>query len=419
MKPLIASVIVLAFPVALADVPTTLHHQGRITVNNVNFTGTGDFKFLLFTDSDADHGSGNETAVWKNDESSPSDLNEPATSVSLAVAQGLYSLRLGEAPQSVLPSDLIPPAGETLYLRTWFDNGINGSQQLAPDQQIAAVVFAHAAATVPDSSITESKLSFELPPPYATNPLVLAGNTTAGSISASNWGGFIHFPKNFDTTPVCIAGIDETIDDNGGTFIAQQVNGTRSNEVAFRTNAACDRVHWFAIEPGVHTISGKSVMAGVESVTSNPQVINFPQSFAAPPIVFVMAARPSPYNNPEWIRLNAPTTATTFTVYAQSPTYECHWIAMDPGEYEHGRYKWLAGSEDISLHSPPQIPDLAFPVGFNTTEGNPGVIGTILDTNGSGGATWIRLRDVKPQTAQLRIGDVTEFANYLIFLEDK
>ncbi|BCX50181.1 hypothetical protein HAHE_40890 [Haloferula helveola] len=125
-----------------AELPAVLHHQGRVTVNNVNFDGNGSFRFLLFTDSDSDHSSGNETAIWKIDDATPSDLNEPVTAVSLTVSQGLYSIRLGEAPQVALPTDLVPPPGESLFLRTWFDNGVNGSQQLSPDQQIASVAFA-------------------------------------------------------------------------------------------------------------------------------------------------------------------------------------------------------------------------------------------------------------------------------------
>lgn len=127
---------------SLAAVPPVLHHQGRVTVDNVNFDGIGYFKFLLFTDSDADHSNGNETALWKNDDAAPTDLNEPLAAFSLAVTKGLYSLRLGEAPQAALPASLVPPTGEQLYLRTWFDNGVNGSQQLSPDQQLASVPFA-------------------------------------------------------------------------------------------------------------------------------------------------------------------------------------------------------------------------------------------------------------------------------------
>ncbi|BCX50182.1 hypothetical protein HAHE_40900 [Haloferula helveola] len=149
---------------AVADVPSVLHHQGRITVSNVNFDGTGNFRFALFTDPDTNHASGNEVAIWKNDDPSPTDLKEPVTALSLVVAKGLYSVRLGESPQAGLPGSLIPPPGENLYLRVWFDNGVNGIQQLTPDQQISSVAFArHADITGLDISSLNNDAGYLAP----------------------------------------------------------------------------------------------------------------------------------------------------------------------------------------------------------------------------------------------------------------
>jgi len=47
-------------------------------------------------------------------------------------------------------------------LRVWFDDGVHVSQQLSPDQRIAAVgyaMMASSAQTVPDGSITSAKLA--------------------------------------------------------------------------------------------------------------------------------------------------------------------------------------------------------------------------------------------------------------------
>lgn len=128
-------------------VPATLPHQGRVAVNGVNFDGAGSFKFLLFTDADASHASGNEIALWKNDDPTPANMNEPVSAVPLLVTKGLYAVQLGDAPQAVLPASLVPPAGRRVYLRIWFDNGVNGLQQLTPDQELAAVPFARHAET--------------------------------------------------------------------------------------------------------------------------------------------------------------------------------------------------------------------------------------------------------------------------------
>lgn len=128
-------------------VPNIFHHQGRVAVNGVNFDGAGSFKFLLFTDTDANHANGGEVALWKNDDAAPANMNEPLTAVPLLVSKGLYALNLGDTGQAALPASIVPPEGRRVYLRIWFDNGVNGLQQLAPDQELAAVPFARHAET--------------------------------------------------------------------------------------------------------------------------------------------------------------------------------------------------------------------------------------------------------------------------------
>ncbi|MGJ8726739.1 MAG: beta strand repeat-containing protein [Roseibacillus sp.] len=125
--------------VAHAQVPATLHHQGRIVSNNVNFDGTGQFKFCLY------HGTSPgviTTPIWKNDDSSPANGSEPATAISIAVTKGLYSLALGASPQQAITAPLTPAANSDLYLRIWFNDGSNGFQLLSPDRKISSVPFA-------------------------------------------------------------------------------------------------------------------------------------------------------------------------------------------------------------------------------------------------------------------------------------
>lgn len=128
-------------------VPDTIHHQGRVAVNGVNYDGPGFFKFLIFTDADANHASGNEVALWKNDDGVPVNLATPVASVQVLVSKGLYALQLGANGQAALPPSIGPPAGRRVYLRIWFDNGVNGLQQLTPDQELVAVPFARHAET--------------------------------------------------------------------------------------------------------------------------------------------------------------------------------------------------------------------------------------------------------------------------------
>ena len=400
-----------------AQVPNTLHHQGRIAVDGVNFDGTGEFRFLLY------HGTSLgtiTTPLWKNDDSSPANGDEPATSISTVVTKGLYSLDLGASPQQAITADLTPAPATELYLRIWFDDGTNGSQQLSPDKLISSTPFAlnaqsaETALTVPDNSITEDSLSFDIGTPFATSPLVLAGKTTTRDLGNGFAGGFIQFPKNFPSVPACVAGVDETLSDNGPTFLRQE-KPARVNEIAFRAGTLCDRIHWFAIEPGVHTISSKSIMAGnFSGINSVPRTITFPQSFPSPPVVIIMNSNPNSFGG-----TTSQLTAVTnngFTVRTNSPiASDLSWIALQEGQYEHGRFKWFASSEVVSSFTP----ILTFPLGFNSSGENPGLISSVLEL-GNVPTFSTRLITLTPQSATLAFDTAaSDFIHYLAFLEDQ
>jgi len=131
----------LAAPVLQAEVPQLINYQGRVAVGTVNFEGAGQFKFALV---DAD----GTTTYWSNDGTSTAG-SEPTAAVTLAVTRGLYSVLLGD---TALPNmTAIPNAvfnNTDVRLRVWFNDGMNGSQQLAPDQRIAAVAYAIMAGNV-------------------------------------------------------------------------------------------------------------------------------------------------------------------------------------------------------------------------------------------------------------------------------
>ena len=98
---------------------------------------------------------------WSHDGSVAAGNDTPATFVTLPVTKGLYSVLLGDAgiPNMTLS---IPPAvfsNQDVRLRVWFNDGVSGFQQLAPDQRIASVGYALMAASVPDGSITSGKLA--------------------------------------------------------------------------------------------------------------------------------------------------------------------------------------------------------------------------------------------------------------------
>ncbi len=136
---------------ARAQVPQMINYQSRVVVGSTNFNGAGQFKFALVTGAGA--------TLWSNDGTSSAG-SEPTKAVSLTVANGLYSLLLGDATLTNMTA--IPPSVFTnsdVRLRVWFNDGTNGSQVLSPDQRIAAVGYAVMAANVADGAVTSSKIA--------------------------------------------------------------------------------------------------------------------------------------------------------------------------------------------------------------------------------------------------------------------
>src|SRR4051794_18253899 len=123
-----------------AQVPQIINYQGRVVVGTTNFTGTGQFKFALV------NAAGNVT-YWSNTASSGGA--EPPGAVSITVSNGLYSVVLGDT--TIVNMTAIPPTvfnNSDVRLRVWFNNGVNGSQLLSPDQRIAAVGYAMVASSI-------------------------------------------------------------------------------------------------------------------------------------------------------------------------------------------------------------------------------------------------------------------------------
>jgi hypothetical protein len=141
-----------AVTVAFADVPQQINHQGVVSVNGTPFNGTGSFKFAIY-----DRGTG--VNLWCNDDNDPANTPvdctgavgaDPDTPVSIAVSNGVYTVRLGDtglANMTPLPSSVFNNSNTAL--RIWFDDGVNGSQQLTPDHVLTPSPYAHQAAFMP------------------------------------------------------------------------------------------------------------------------------------------------------------------------------------------------------------------------------------------------------------------------------
>ena len=174
-----------ALPLA-AQVPQLLHYQGRARVSGADFTGTGQFKFALLSANGA-------TTYWSNDGTSAGG-SAPAAAVSLGVQGGLYSIMLGDATRpgmSPLPAGLFSHGD--VHLRVWFSDGLNGWQQLSPDQRLAAVAYALMADQVRDGAISTAQLApgavtASKIAPGSVSAAALAPTAVADSLAASGQG---------------------------------------------------------------------------------------------------------------------------------------------------------------------------------------------------------------------------------------
>jgi len=116
---------------AAAAQPTMVSYQGQLVVDGTPFTGNAQFKFAIMCGA---------TSPWSNDGTS-SNGSQPTASVTLPVAQGVFSVLLGDPALSMTAL-----TGALIYsctspdLRVWVDSG-SGFEQLA-DQPLASSPFA-------------------------------------------------------------------------------------------------------------------------------------------------------------------------------------------------------------------------------------------------------------------------------------
>jgi hypothetical protein len=167
-----------------ADGPALINYQGRVVVSNVNFNGTGQFKFALVN-------SAGTTTYWSNNGTSTNG-SEPTAAVSLTVTSGLYSVLLGDtslgASMTVIPTTVF--AQTDLRLRVWFNDGTHGSQLLSPDQRLApnGYVASSSVSTtnLADGSVTSTKLaSAAVGSTQIASGAVGSTQMAAGSVGAS------------------------------------------------------------------------------------------------------------------------------------------------------------------------------------------------------------------------------------------
>ncbi|MBK1827291.1 hypothetical protein [Haloferula rosea] len=180
---------------AQAAPPSIINYQGRVSVNGENFDGTGLFKFALVD-------AVGSTSYWGNDGTGAAG-GEPTAAVSLPVNKGLYAVGLGDTAlgnMTEVPASIF--AGQDdVRLRVWFDDGVNGSIQLVPDQRITSVGYALSAAqadSVADGSITGAKLADGAVSASKFAPSILSAQSGESYAYALNPSGELAVSVAFD-----------------------------------------------------------------------------------------------------------------------------------------------------------------------------------------------------------------------------
>jgi len=151
---IVLTALLFAFsPVAVrAQAPGIVSYQGQITANGTSYSGTGQFRFIIWRD-------GPPVTLWSHDGTSAGG-EMPASAVALPVTDGLFSVGMGDTavPGMALavPAGIFQSAG--LRVRIWFSDGV-AEPALVADHAITSVGYALFAAGVADGSITVGKIA--------------------------------------------------------------------------------------------------------------------------------------------------------------------------------------------------------------------------------------------------------------------
>lgn len=138
-------------------------------------------------------------------------------------------------------------------------------------------------------------------------------------------------------------------------------------------------------------------MAGHVDTAGNYGTITFPAAFTVPPVVLLTIDESGDNNGPTQTRINGAVSATQVSYYVDSTTASrLHWIALDPGSYSYGRYRWTAGV----WNNPGSCSPCTVPYGTSFV-GHPGVLITTFCPDASG-EVWSRLNRVTSTDFQFR-----------------
>jgi len=129
------------------------------------------------------------TSFWSNDGTSVNG-EEPAEAVSVPVADGLFTVGLGDASLvSMIPIPVEVFTNAAVHLRIWFGDGSSAYQPLAPDQPLRSAGYAMVAQRVNELEVTTLQLADDAVTAEKLAPGAVAGDTVAdGSLSTDDFG---------------------------------------------------------------------------------------------------------------------------------------------------------------------------------------------------------------------------------------
>ncbi|MFT6145498.1 MAG: hypothetical protein ACJAZO_003775 [Myxococcota bacterium] len=352
---LILATLMSAFAADGADV---MAHQGRLLdVLGNPMEGDASLTFAIYQDEDA------ISPAWS--EVRPVNLTN-----------GYYSTLLGET------LNFPPPLFDDPSL--WLSISVGG-QELGPRQVLSAGVYGGGR---------------QLSTGYPTEPQLSMG-FEPGNYDAYQ---FLTFPFTYDSVPVVIATIDETMNESGPSWLRQI--DKRRDRSGFYNNANLEGIHWLAIEPGIHTIDGKTVMAGHQSPAANGGTVTFPDTFSQAPVIFLNTVTLD-NSGAVTARVINSVGNTSFQYYTDASGDALDWVAFEPGEYTVGRYHFYVGTTGPASNNR----TFSWPVAFANT---PNGVLTIHDTNNSGGV-YTRWHEIGDTSGRFYIDGTSEVLNYMVF----
>lgn len=125
--------IAISISTASAADNSMFNYQGRVLVQGVPYTGTGRMKAAII----ATTSTSSVFSIWSNDGTSVAG-SEPTNFFDVSVTAGVFDIMIGDTTVSgmaAIPAIMFNRDDE-LKVRVWFNDGVHGYQQLAPDRRL-------------------------------------------------------------------------------------------------------------------------------------------------------------------------------------------------------------------------------------------------------------------------------------------